>query len=286
VSLPQSAAGAWTKAPDKQSDPAYKLMSMALQRQFKQVLHDTFFSDLRNYDDVSGDTSARAVLVFCSIPPCSDAKLVNNGDSVEFLDQTAKGKNIYWDYRDRGVNIFNVDLREKVLFHPQTQANLLGLLRAARQSLQDAGDPADKLAFYADDQAGAILNAALRGQLLDFLFPVEANMVEQARTAGLKMAAFRQQKFTKPDAARKSLASFGQKLSDDFNTNLKVFAVNDALLPLGTAIYAAGARALDSTVSTDPVAMLTVELLRPGVTGLSPADTDVLHTATVVQGTP
>jgi hypothetical protein len=60
-------------------------MSMALQKQFKQVLHDTYFSDMHRYNDVSGDTPARAVLAFCSVPPCSDAELVNGGDKVVFL---------------------------------------------------------------------------------------------------------------------------------------------------------------------------------------------------------
>jgi hypothetical protein len=284
VSLPPSAAGVWMKAPDSQADPAYKKMSMVLQRQFKQVLHDTYFSDIHKYNDVSGDTSARAVLAFCSVPPCSDAELVDGGDKVVFLDETANGKNIYWNYLDRGVNIFSVDLREKVLFDPLTQANLLRLLRTAQQRLKDAGDPDHKLGFYADDQAGQILGAALHGMLLDFIFPVEAHMVQQAMAAGIKMAAFRKNQFANPDVARKDLASFGQKLSDDFNTSLKNFAVNNALLPLGTAIYAAGARALDATVETDPAAMFTVEMLRAGVTSLSPADTEVLHTARVVHG--
>jgi len=284
VSLPSSAAGAWMKAPDKQADPAYKKMSMALQTQFKQVLHDTYFSDMHRYNDVSGDTPARAVLAFCAVPPCSDAELVNGGDKVVFLDETASGKNIYWNYSDRGVNIFSVDLREKVLFAPLTQANLLRLLRMAQRRLKDAGDPDHKLGFYADDQVGQILGAALHGTLIDFIFPVEAHMVQQAMAAGIKMAAFRKNQFGNPDVARKDLSSFGQKLSDDFNTSLKNFAVNNALLPLGTAIYAAGARALDATVETDPAAMFTVEMLKAGVTSLSPADTEVLHTARVVHG--
>lgn len=282
VSLPALAAGAWIKAPEKQADPAYKRMSIELQRQFKLVLHGTFFSDVQNYHHVSGDTTAFAVLAFCSIPPCSDAELLDSGENVQFLDETAGGKTIYWDFRDRGVNIFRVDLREKVLFAPETQTNLLGLLHIARQRIADAGDPDHVLGFYADGQVPQILGAALHGQRLDFLFPVEANMVEQARGAGIKMSGFRKNQFTNPDAARKDLAEFGQKLSEDFNANLGNFAVGNALMPLGTAIYAAGARALDPTLDTDPAAMFTVEMLRAGVTGLNPADTDVLHSPRVV----
>jgi hypothetical protein len=224
------------------------------------------------------------VLAFCSIPPCSDAKLVNGGENVKFLDESSAGDTIYWDFPDRGVNIFKIDLRERVLFAPETKTNLLHLLATARQRLADAGDPDHvlKRGFYEDDQVGPILGAALHGRLLDFLFPVEANMVEQARGAGIKMAAFRKDQFTNPDAAREDLAEFGQKLSSDFNANLGNFAVGNALMPLGTAIYAAGARALDPTLDTDPAAMLTVEMLRAGVISLNPDDTDVLHAARVV----
>jgi hypothetical protein len=285
VSLASSAAGAWMKAPDSQSDPIYKKMSMALQREFKQVLHDVFFSDISKYNDVSGDTAARAVLVFCAIPACSDAELMDNGGKVVFLDEKAPGKTIYWDYRDRGSNIFSVDLREKVLFAPETQANLLNLLQVARQRLKDAGDPDGRIGFYADNQLGAILGAALHGKLLDFLFPVEADLVEQARGAGIKMAAFRKAQFARPDAARKDLASFGEKLSSGFHSNLQNFAVGAGLLPLGTAIYLSGAMALDDSADDARAAMLTVQMLRAGVDTLTPADTDVLHTARVVHGT-
>ena len=106
VSLASSAASAWISAPESEKDPAYKKMSLALQRQFRQMLHDVFFGDIRNYNDVSGDTAARAVLAFCSIPPCSDVKLINGGADLRAFDQKAGGKNVYWDYRDRGVNIF------------------------------------------------------------------------------------------------------------------------------------------------------------------------------------
>jgi hypothetical protein len=200
------------------------------------------------------------------------------------LDETAGGKTIYWDFRDRGVNIFGVDLREKVLFAPETRTNLSGLLQIARHRLKDGGDPDHVLqsGFYDDGQIPQILGFALDGQRLDFLFPVEANMVEQARVAGIKMAAFRNNQFTSPEAARQDLAKFGEKLSSDFNANLGNFAVGNALMPLGTAIYAAGARALDPTLDTDPAAMLTVEMLRAGVINLNPDDTDVLHAARVV----
>jgi hypothetical protein len=98
-------------------------------------------------------------------------------------------------------------------------------------------------------------------------------------------AAFRHSQFTNPDAARKNLANFRQTLSADFNANLGVFAVGNALMPLGTAIYPAGARALDPTLDTNPAAMFTAEMLRAVVTSLDPSDTDVLHTARVVHAT-
>jgi hypothetical protein len=284
LSLPSAAVLAWLNSPDSDRDKIYKKISIALQRQFKQVLHDAFFNDVHKYGNVSGDTATRAVLAFCSIPACADAELVNDGSEVVFLDENANGKTIYWDYCDRGVNTFSVDLREKVLFHPQTQANLRQKLLVARTRIQEAGDPDRVLSFYEADVAGQILGAALRGKLLDFLFPVEANMVEQARASGLRMASFRKNQFSNPEQARRDMAKFGQKLSEDFNAKLRVFAVDDALLPLGTAIYAVAAAALDPTAATPVAAMFTVKMLRAGVSNLTPDDTDVLRTERVVHG--
>jgi hypothetical protein len=286
LSLPSSALLPWLSAPESNKDMSYKRMSMALQSQFKQVLHDSFFSDVHRYKDVSDDTAARAVLVFCAIPACSDAKLVNNGDSVQFLDEKAGGDHIYWDYRDRGVNIFGVDLREKVLFHPDTVRNLKTLLSEARARIQASNDPDRVLDRYGDDQAGAILKAVLGGQLIGFLFPVEGNMVEEARNAGLKMAAFRKHQFSDPEQARKDLAKFGQKLSEDFNSNLKTFAVGNALLPLGTAVYTAAATSLGAT-APKVAAMFTIRVIKDGAAfpppGLEPAsEADVLRTERVV----
>lgn len=283
LSLPPSALQAWLKAPDNNRDPIYKSMSIALQKQFKQVLHDAYFNDIHNYANVSGDTTARAVLTFCSIPPCSDVEFVDNGEHIQFLDADDNGKDIYWDYSDRGVNVFSVDLREKVLFHPQTQTNLLAKLAIARTRLQAAGDPDRVLPFYADQPGLAqILGAALHGNLLNFLFPVESHMVEQARAAGLRMASFRNNQFANPAQARKDLAQFGQTLSSDFNTNLKVFAVNNALLPLGTAIYVAAATALDPDMSASQAAMFTIQTLRAGISTITPQQTDILRTQVVV----
>ena len=282
LSLPQSAALAWKNAPASDRDKVYKLMSMALQRQFKQVLHDTFFSDVHHYKNVSTDSDAWAMLAFCSIPPCSDVELINQGADVKFLDENADGKTIYWDYRDRGVNIFSVDLREKVLFHPETQTNLQQKLGVARTRIQEAGDPDRVLSFYTPQSAGQILAAALHGRLLDFIFPVEANLVQQARGAGLQMAAFIKNNFSNPEQARKEMAKFGQKLSEDFNSSLKVFAVGPALLPLGTAIYTAAVGALDPTAATQPAAMFTVQILKAGVSTLTPQDTDILRTERVI----
>lgn len=52
---------------------------------------------------------------------------------------------------DRGVNIFSVDLGERVLSASETQVNLLQLLHIAQQRLRDAGDPDHTLEFHADD---------------------------------------------------------------------------------------------------------------------------------------
>src|SRR5262249_53037196 len=156
-------------------------------------------------------------------------------------------------------------LLEKILFSPSTQRNLHQKLRLAQSRLKDAGDPDHVSSHFADDAAnirrmltGILQGTQSEGLLLDSLLQVEANMVEQARGAGLKMAAFRKNQFTNPEQARQDLASFGQKLSEDFNAKLKNFAVETALLPLGAAIYAAGATALDPAADTVPSAMFRI----------------------------
>src|SRR5581483_559906 len=279
VSLPASSMLAWLSAPGDKKDKAYKRMSIALQKQFKQVLLDTFFSDIHNYRNVSGDTAARAVLVFCSIPPCSDAVLTNNGANLQFVGEDAKGDHLYWDYMDRGSNIFNVDLREKVLFSAETIAKLQQLLSAARSRLQAANDPDGVLDRYQDSSIKEILNAVLNGQLIGFLFPVESNMVNQARSAGLSMAQFRAKQFSDPESARRDLARFGQTLSDDFNSKLQTFAVGQALLPLGTAIYTAAATSLGAA-APNPAAMLPVRIIKDGV-AFPPADLEPVQEADI-----
>jgi hypothetical protein len=250
VTLPAQSLLVWVDAPANASDAKYKLMSIRLQRRFKRLLHDYFFDDVHHYANVSGDTTSKALLAFCSIPACSDAAA--RGDGLDFRDEHAAGKPIYWDYRDR-------DLRRRVLSDRATARNLSALLAAARARLTAAGDPDGVLSFYQDSQLGAILATARDGKLIDFLLPVEGNMVEQARAAGLKMASFRAHQFADPSQARKDLAQFGQKLTEDFNSNLEIFAVADALLPLGTLIYAEAVAALDSVSAAPASAMFTVQ---------------------------
>jgi hypothetical protein len=278
LSLPPSAIAAWKNASSDKRHPLYKKMSMALQRQFKLMLHDTFFSDLHHYGDVSAGNATSAVLAFCSIPPCSDIR-INPNNSISFIDDNSRSTNIYWDFGDRGVNSFQVDMRKAVLFHPATQANLRQELAIAQARLKHAGD--SHASFYGPEAGPKILQDALDGRFLDFLFPVEANMVEQARDTGLAMATFQQNKFAKPEDARWNLARFGEKLSEDFNANLKTFAVGAALLPLGTAIYAAAAAALDPATEASITAMLTIQTLKTAPT-LTPSDADIERTQRVV----
>ena len=278
LSLPSSAISAWKNAPSDKRHPLYKNMSTALQFQFKRMLHDTFFSDLRRYSDVGAGNANSAVLAFCSIPPCSDVR-INPDKRVRFVSENSDSKNIYWDFGDRGVNSFQVDVRKAVLFHPATQENLRQKLAIAQARLKHAGDT--HASFYGPEAACKVLQDALDGRFLDFLFPVEANMVEQARDTGLAMASFQQNKFSGPEEARRNLARFGQKLSEDFNANLKTFAVGAALLPLGTAIYAAAAAALDPAAEASTTAMLTIQTLKTAPT-LTPSDGDIARTQRVV----
>src|SRR5262249_5622349 len=157
--------------------PAYKRMSIALQRQFKQTIHDVAFGGVSGYSNIM---LARIVLVFCSIPPCSDAELINGGDDVAFLGEDASGKTLYWNFEGSDQS----KLREKVFFSKATQVNLLQKLRLAQSRL--VGAPASITTEYADNRVGDILTTVFQSTLnqgvrIDSLFQVEAGMVGQAR---------------------------------------------------------------------------------------------------------
>ena len=62
------------------------------------------------------------MLAFCSVPACSNAVLIDDGDKAQFLGETAKGDPVYWNYRDRGDGTHRLHewkrwrLREDALF--------------------------------------------------------------------------------------------------------------------------------------------------------------------------
>jgi len=268
-------------APADKNSKVYKLMSIRLQQRFKQLIHDIYF---RNLDRYGAPDAAYPILCFCSMEPCADIKLLG-GQTFTLLGEDADGDKIHWDITEVGQNQPFVDLRLATLSPSSAQSRLQTLLALARERLTVAGRQHD-VGFYSGQAAGEIvretLNDSMKSTLLKSLLIEESSLVEQARTAGLKMAAFNRNSFSNPEQARKDLAEFGLKLSEDFNKNLNNVAVGNDLLPLGTAIYCAAAEAIDPTVKSATTAMFTVQVLKPGVATLTPADTDVLATQRVV----
>lgn len=237
VTLPPEACLAWTSAPTDSKSEVYQRLSLALQRHFKQLLHDVFFHSIDTYETVGPGTPVSAVLVFASLPPITDMR--RRGDRVEVAPAQFSSKHVHWDGEDE-------DLVSALAGSDAAQAALKQRLDGVRRRLQGAGR-SELAQFYKDSQITRMLGDALEHtpgkNVLQSLIFVETEIVNQARAAGLHMAAFRQHR----DAAkaRKDLATFGLKVTETFNEKLGNIAVSGALRPLGALMFSTAARVFD-----------------------------------------
>ena len=264
TALPPKFVLAWLNAPERDDAAAYKNMSLWVQARFKELLSYFFFADSGRFKNIQGATPA--VLAFSSIVPNTGARLAADG-RVEFAPiQFSSGDSLYFNWPDDGTV---VNIRAAVLRAPETMNRLLPKLRAARARLRESGDlkTAD---FYEDRDAGSIIGMAEASGLLPFLFSVEALLVEQIRASGIALAKARSHISTgaarEQAEARKQLARFGQKVTEAFHEKLRNFAVDDALLPLGSLMFAEAARAFDPDLVGIPTnALFSIAILKEDV---------------------
>jgi len=158
---------------------------------------------------------------------------------------------------------------------------LLGLLGNIRETLDEASR-GDLAGYYADDQASRIIASAASSPATALLYEGEAQIVESAKNAGLAMARFQASKFRNPAEALKQLAGFGAKVTSAFHGALETYATGDALLPLGTLLFAEAARAFDPTLASGTAnAMFSLQVVKcspfppagfPQMNAIAPAD--------------
>jgi len=166
------------------------------------------------------------LLVWASIPPATKGK-----------------SDIYWNWPDR-------DEQARRANDARTQANLVRRLEEIHRLLQERPEPeyVKRASDYRPDPAVAagLIASALKGKrvLFEGLLLVEAQIIEAAREAGLKMAEFRRSRAAQPAEAVRALAGFGEKLTQAFHQKLRSVYGGAALRPLGTRVLIAAAQAL------------------------------------------
>ena len=254
VSFPSRYVLSWLKAPVSKSALQYKIMSVMLQRKFRRLLLQQYFSNADRYRDVADDSPVFTLLAFASTPCVTAAALDPGSDHAAF--PASNGSSIYWNFEDS-------ELRRAVLAHPATLEVLIEHLKTVRSLLIDAG--ANTLcAYYADNQAVRIVESAVNSHQIALLFQTEAEIVETARDAGLAIAEFQASEFRNPAQARKALAAFGSKATRAFHNDLQTYATGSAMFPLGGLLFAEAARAFDPSLRpADAQAMFSLTALKP-----------------------
>jgi len=224
VSVPGAALEAWLEAPASKKDAAYFRMSVAIQGALKEIVPFCFFADRKNW--LAGVDVVAPLLVWASIPPATKGK-----------------SDIYWNWPDR-------DEQARRANDARTQANLVRRLEEIHRLLQERPEPeyVKRASDYRPDPAVAagLIASALKGKrvLFEGLLLVEAQIIEAAREAGLKMAEFRRSRAAQPAEAVRALAGFGEKLTQAFHQKLRSVYGGAALRPLGTRVLIAAAQAL------------------------------------------
>jgi len=227
-------------------------MSRAIQATLKETIPFYFFADRRNYR--AGEAVVAPLLVWASIPPATKGK-----------------SDIFWNWPDR-------DEQARRIQDARTVAGLRRRLEEIHRLLKERPEPelVQTAADYRPDDAtiGRLIAAATKGKrtLLESLLFVEAELIEQARAAGLKMAEFRKGQTAKPAEAVRALAEFGARLTEAFHRKVRSVYGGGALRPLGTRIFIEAARALGGLAMPvfKPDAVLYLAVLKSGA-GFSPA---------------
>ena len=214
VTLPPAACLAWLNAPRDRKSPVYQQLSVALQQRFKQLIHDTFFHSIRRYNNVAGASDTFSVLVFSSLPPATEARLVKDEITIAPAEFQASG-DVYWD--NESVDLRRVSSgRQPAHTRARSSAEKLA---TARRRLQIAGDPDNRIRLLQGSaEMAAIIHCGPGWRAPSVVAAGRA----ADRHAGAGGGARRWRGSTRrncamPPKARKALAEFGAGVTDTFN---------------------------------------------------------------------
>jgi hypothetical protein len=254
--LPAAILAAWFKQLDSALfKNASMTMSLALQEHLKSLIPFFYFQDLNH---LNPDNPRVAALLVWSAMPLSTSIDFEGGHINQFNTNT----DVFWNWPDP-------DLRHAVALHPATTASLGPLLNTAHDRWWDAGNR-DTANRFTADQAGVFQNAAVREGVgegdvfLHSLLLTEAEMVRGAASALKDVQDVLPELATAPSKAIRRLANFGADLSATFNKNLSIYSSAEAVRTLNSMLLVEASRALDSTVLSDPAAMLSLIVLAKG----------------------
>lgn len=252
VTLPPQACLAWLNASTSKKDPVYQRLSMALQRSFKQLVYQAYFADLGRYKEVAAGSATFSVLVFSSIPDATDVRQASSGQLELAPGQFDSFGQFHWDSEA-------LPLRKAMVRDNRTTGALLRKLAIARERLQKAGDPDGVGGFYKDSQLTTILGSVANSPFLQGLLIAEFLVVKEAQKAALAIAAFQAKRNAATSAeAIKAITAFGSKVTNAFNAQLRGTPVGDALMPLGSLMFAEAATVFDPNLAGQASAMFTI----------------------------
>jgi hypothetical protein len=259
LAAPPEFLQAWTKAPANRKDPIYKELSKALQRRLKELVTFYAFSDPAEYKNLG--RAAPAIVYSCLRPTTS-------------VDRTAGGRiafdrdtDLYWDHRD------TKDIRA-VLGAPETALALTQRMKSIADMLRGVPDLAKSAQFYAADQIDELVAAALKvhsaastvPEMLGSLLALEAELVDNAVSAGIEMGRFREAAAEMPSEALEHLAEFGERLASTFNEALVRHPfLSGAARALATLLFVEAATAFDSALNNRAlIAAMDIVVIKSG----------------------
>lgn len=273
VFAPGRAVAAWLKAPAAGSPNVdrYLDLSMRMQKAMRRLIPLCYFEDPKDY--VAQEMKIAAPLLAYSCLPLTVKCKIQNGRIVKTAKDSTK--DFYWD-------ITNKDLLVAMLNLPETQVRLGVEMDRIHQILKDHNN---KFASDYDPMNPASVRTLLQLALDSPLFAgsllfAEAQSIGHAVKAALEMSKFTENSGKDPEAALESLAEFGEKLTQTFNSGLSsLFDRGNTLRQLGTVIFLEASRAFDPDLAAvPPVARLVVTLLR------SSADNSEIMKAYLAEG--
>lgn len=245
VRVRSSVVEAWLRAPGKDRAPEYLEMSVALQAALRTVIPFYYFADAQNYSTLG---SAYPLIAYSAMPVSTSASLDGNQLRLN------TGRSVYWDWMDQ-------DLRRAML--SAGRSKLRAMLPAVFQRLQSARIREAEFYEPGDGTAERIISAVVRDDhLLKSLLFTEAEIIDGAIQAGLKLEKFVSGSGADVQQATRALAAFGSTITETFNKKITSVYGGDALRPLGTMLFVTAANALVD-VQSPPDAMFRFLVMDP-----------------------